>query len=110
MAPFPLHGCAGLVESTDGYRASIKRFNFDCILAPLFAAVNRFCKFSVYLAGVGKKQMLFRPIYGALSQQTLSLALLMPQVQAALVFSAQVPYNEQRNNIPVPNCGERSQP
>ena len=110
MAPFPLHGCAGLAESTDGYRASIKRFNFDCILAPLFAIVNHFSKFLVSLAGVGKKQMLFRLIYGALSQQNLSLTLLMLEVQTALVFSAQVPYNEQRNNIPVPNCGERSHP
>ena len=68
VAPFPLHGCAGLVESTDGYRASIKRFNFDCILAPLFAIVNHFSKFLVSLAGVGKKRMLYRLIYGMLSQ------------------------------------------
>ena len=108
--PLSLPRLPGLAGGTDGYRASIKRFNFDCIVAPLFAIVNHFSKFLVSLAGVGKKQMLFRLIYGALSQQNLSLTLLMLEVQTALVFSVQVPYNEQRNNIPVPNCGERSQP
>ena len=66
--PFPFPGCSGLAGGTDEYRASIKRFNFDCILAPLFAIVNHFSKFLVSLAGVGKKRMLYRLIYGMLSQ------------------------------------------
>ena len=68
VAPFPFRSCTGFAGGTDGYRASIKRFNFDCILAPLFAIVNHFSKFLVSLAGVGKKRMLYRLIYGMLSQ------------------------------------------
>ena len=40
--PFPFPGCTGLAGGTDGYRASIKRFNFVCILAPVLTPVNRF--------------------------------------------------------------------
>ena len=50
VAPFPFRSCTGFAEGTDGYRASIKRFNFDCILARLLPAVNcffhNFCEFA----------------------------------------------------------------
>ena len=45
VAPFPFRSCTGFAGGTDGYRASIKRFNFDCILALMFRPVNCFFAF-----------------------------------------------------------------
>ena len=43
--PLSLPRLPGLAGGTDGYRASIKRFNFDCILALMFRPVNCFFAF-----------------------------------------------------------------